>query len=158
MSENNHLPVFGVGPFLIGLIVIVTIIAFVLSVYNIIPVYKSNQFILTVLGFIIIVVGTFFWLSANLVSSIDNNIKNNQLVTTGVYSKVRHPIYAAFLYVVTGSILIFDNVFLIILPVIYWIIMTIVIKNTEEKWLIQWYGDYYINYSKRVNRFIPRVR
>lgn len=147
MSENNHLPVFGVGPFLIGLIVIVTILAFILSIYNVAPVYKSNQVILSALGFILIVLGTFFWLSANLISSIDNNIKNNQLVTTGIYSKVRHPIYAAFLYAVTGSILIFDNVFLIILPVIYWIIMTIVIKNTEEKWLIQWYGDYYINYS-----------
>ena len=158
MSENNHLPVFGVGTFLIGLIVIVTILAFILSIYNVASVYKSNQVILSALGFILIVLGTFFWLSANLISSIDNNIKNNQLVTTGIYSKVRHPIYAAFLYAVTGSILIFDNVFLIILPVIYWIIMTIVIKNTEEKWLIQWYGDYYINYSKRVNRFIPRVK
>lgn len=102
MCENNHLPVFGVGPFLIGLIVIVTILAFILSIYNVAPVYKSNQVILSALGFILIVLGTFFWLSANLISSIDNNIKNNQLVTTGIYSKVRHPIYAAFLYAVTG--------------------------------------------------------
>jgi len=158
MSENNHLPVFGVGPYLIGLIIIMTLLFFVLSFYNIIPVYKSNQIILSVLGFILIVIGTIFWLSANFNSRIDDGIRNNQLITTGIYSKVRHPIYAAFLYAVTGAILIFDNLFLLFLPVIFWLILTVVIKNTEEKWLIEWYGDYYLIYSRKVNRFIPKVR
>lgn len=158
MSENNHLPVFGVGPYLIGLIIIMTLLFFVLSFYNIIPVYKSNQIILSVLGFILIVIGTIFWLSANFNSRIDDGIRNNQLITTGIYSKVRHPIYAAFLYAVTGAILIFDNLFLLFLPVIFWLILTVVIKNTEEKWLIELYGDYYLIYSRKVNRFIPKVR
>ena len=158
MNENNHLPIFGIGPYLIGLMVVITVLAFVLSIHNVIFVFKSNLFILTVLGFILIVIGTIFWLSANVSSRIDDNIKVNQLVTTGIYSKVRHPIYAAFLYAITGSILIFDNVFLIVLPVIYWLILTVVIKNTEEKWLIEWYGDYYRWYSRKVNRFIPKVK
>jgi len=158
MSENNHLPVFGVGPYLIGMIILITILFFVLSFHNVIPVYKSNQIILSVLGFVLIVVGTIFWLSANVNSRIDDGIRNNQLITTGIYSKVRHPIYAAFLYAVTGAILIFDNLFLLFLPVIFWLILTVVIKNTEEKWLIEWYGDYYLIYSRKVNRFIPKVR
>ena len=158
MSENNHLPVFGVGPYLIGLIIIMTLLFFVLSFHNIIPVYKSNQIILSVLGFILIVIGIIFWLSANFNSRIDDGIRNNQLITTGIYSKVRHPIYAAFLYAVTGAILIFDNLFLLFLPVIFWLILTVVIKNTEEKWLIELYGDYYLIYSRKVNRFIPKVR
>lgn len=158
MSENNHLPVFGVGPYLIGMIILITILFFVLSFHDVIPVYKSNQIILSVLGFVLIVTGTIFWLSANVNSRIDDGIRNNQLITTGIYSKVRHPIYAAFLYAVTGAILIFDNLFLIFLPVIFWLILTVVIKNTEEKWLIEWYGDYYLIYSRKVNRFIPKVR
>lgn len=158
MSENNHLPLFGVGPYLMGSIILVTILFFVLSIHNVIPVYKSNQIIVTALGFLLIVAGTIFWLSATVNSRIDDGIRNNQLVTTGIYSKVRHPIYAAFLYAVTGSILIFDNLFLIFLPVIFWLILTVVIKNTEEKWLIEWYGDYYLIYSRNVNRFIPKVK
>ncbi len=158
MNENNHLPIFGIGPYIIGLMVVITVLAFVLSIHNVIFVFKSNLFILTVLGFILIVTGTIFWLSAKFSSGIDDNIKANQLVTTGIYSKVRHPIYAAFLYAITGSILIFDNVFLIVLPVVYWLVLTVVIKNTEEKWLIEWYGDYYRLYSKKVNRFIPKVK
>jgi len=96
MNDNNHLPVFGVGPYVIGLILVITILGFVLSIHYVIPVFKSNLFILSVFGFLLIVIGTIFWLSANVSSNIDSNIKNNQLVTTGIYSKVRHPIYAAF--------------------------------------------------------------
>lgn len=158
MNDNNHLPVFGVGPYVIGLILVITILGFVLSIHYVIPVFKSNLFILSVFGFLLIVIGTIFWLSANVSSNIDSNIKNNQLVTTGIYSKVRHQIYVAFLYAITGSILIFDNLFLLFLPVIYWLFLTVVIKNTEEKWLIEWYGDYYLLYSKKVNRFIPKVK
>lgn len=158
MNDNNHLPVFGVGPYVIGLILVITILGFVLSIHYVLPVFKSNLFILSVFGFLLIVIGTIFWLSANVSSNIDSNIKNNQLVTTGIYSKVRHPIYAAFLYAITGSILIFDNLFLLFLPVIYWLFLTVVIKYTEEKWLIEWYGDYYLLYSKKVNRFIPKVK
>lgn len=72
MSENNHLPVFGVGPYLIGMIILITILFFVLSFHNVIPVYKSNQIILSVLGFVLIVAGTIFWLSANVNSRIDD--------------------------------------------------------------------------------------
>lgn len=158
MNENNHLPVFGVGPYLIGLILVITILGFVLSIHQVIPVFKSNLFIFAVLGFFMIVTGTIFWLSANVSSRIDDNIKANQLVTAGIYSKVRHPIYAAFLYAITGSILLFDIVFLWFLQVVYWLILTVVIKNTEEKWLIEWYGDYYLLYCKKVNRFIPKVK
>ena len=41
--------------------------------------------------------------------NIDDEIKSDRLVTTGIYGLVRHPIYAAFLYAVTGLILISNN-------------------------------------------------
>jgi protein-S-isoprenylcysteine O-methyltransferase Ste14 len=33
--------------------------------------------------------------------------------------------------------------------------MTVVLKNTEEKWLLDLYGKEYEEYKKRVNRCIP---
>ena len=128
MEDNNHLPEFGVGPLLIVPIVIATIVAILLSFLKIIP-----------------------------VSDIDDNIRQNNLVTTGIYGYVRHPIYAAFLYAVTGLILISNNILLFILSVIYWIILTIAMIKTEEKWLTDLYGKDYLDYSKKVNRFIPKV-
>ena len=74
---------------------------------------------------------------------------------TGVYSMVRNPIYSAFLLVCIGAILIADNLVLFIIPIIGWIYMTLMLKNTEEKWLLNLYGQEYADYCKRVNRCLP---
>ena len=79
------------------------------------------------------------------------------LVTTGIYAYLRHPIYAAFFYIATGLILITQNIILFILPVIFWAFLTVAMIKTEEKWLIGKFGNDYIDYSKKVNRFIPKV-
>lgn len=79
------------------------------------------------------------------------------MVTTGIYAYVRHPIYAAFFYISMGLILISQNIILFILPVIFWAFLTVAMIRTEEKWLIDRYGDDYIEYSKKVNRFIPKL-
>lgn len=157
MEENNHLPVFGIGPYLIGLIAAMSILAIFLSLNKAVPNYPSNMIIMAIIGLILIVFGAIFWASAVLKSRIDDSIRNNQLVTTGIYGIVRHPIYAAFLYAITGLIFIANNLILLILPLIYWLILSLAMTKTEEKWLIDLYGDDYLNYSKKVNRFIPKV-
>ena len=157
MKENNHLPVYGIGPYLIGLIAIISLMAIFLSFKGIIPNYQTNQIIMAAIGVILIALGVMFWLSAVVKSDIDSNIRNNQLATTGIYGIVRHPVYAAFLYAITGFIFIANNLILLILPVIFWLMLTLAMIKTEEKWLVDLYGDDYLDYSKRVNRFIPKV-
>lgn len=159
MNDNdNHLPLFGVGPFLIIPILVITVTSIILTVYNLVPVYKLNWDILNILGVFLIILGIIFWVMAALKSRIDDEIKSNRLVTTGVYGLVRHPIYAAFLYAVTGLILIANNIYLLVLPVIYWIILTIAMIKTEEKWLTDKFGKSYIEYSRKVSRFVPFLR
>jgi protein-S-isoprenylcysteine O-methyltransferase Ste14 len=147
-----------VGPFLIFPIIIATAIAIMLSYYNMIPVFKSNGSIMALIGFVLIVLGIIFWLLAVLNSKIDNNIKSNKLVTTGIYGFVRHPIYAAFLYAVTGLTFISNNLYLLILPVIYWLILTVVMIKTEEKWLYDKFSESYAEYSTNVSRFVQFLR
>ena len=157
MSENNHLPLYGIGPYLIGAITLMTIIAIMISFLKYIPVYSLDSLILKVFGVILMIVGAVFWLSAILNSDIQKNIEQNHLVTTGIYGIVRHPIYAAFLYAITGVLLMADNLILMPLSIVYWLILTLTMVKTEERWLIDLYGDDYLSYSKKVNRFIPKV-
>ena len=56
---------------------------------------------------------------------------------------------------ITGISMMWHNMWLLIVPVINWCIMTVVLKNTEEKWLADLYGEEYEKYKKRVNRCIP---
>lgn len=158
MTEK-HLPIFGVGPYLISSISFITLFALALDYLKIIPSYSINPIkpIFVILGTIFIIIGIVFWLLAVIKSRIDKSVRNNDLITTGIYGYVRHPIYAAFLYILTGMIVIYGNILLFILPIIFWTVLTITMKKTEEAWLIDLYGDDYINYSKKVNGFIPKV-
>ena len=113
---------------------------------------------LIIIGIVFILFGIYLWINAVIVCKLDDNIRSNKLVTTGVYAYVRNPIYSAVLLVFTGAIIIANNLYLLVLPVIYWTFLTILMKNTEEKWLLNLYGDEYINYCKKVNRCIPFKR
>ena len=98
MKENEHLLVFGIGPYMMGTIVLVSAILILLSIYHIIANYPANPIMMSAIGVILIILGALFWLSAVLNSRITQKVEENQLVTTGIYGIVRHPIYAAFLY------------------------------------------------------------
>ena len=157
-DKDNHLPLFGVGPFLIFPIIIATATVILLSYYNMIPAFKSNGLIMAIIGIVLITLGIIFWLLAGVNSRIDKNIKSNKLVTTGIYALVRHPIYAAFLYAVTGLTFISNNLYLLILPVICWLILTIAMMKTEEKWLYDKFGESYAEYSRNVSIFVSFLR
>ena len=47
------------------------------------------------------------------------------------------------------------NVWLLLLIPIQWGLLTVIIRNTEEKWLYELHGEAYKDYCARVNRWIP---
>ena len=134
-----------------------TVLGIVLPVAEKIPVirYQFLKIPLTVLGAAFIILWIMLWALAVFKSKIDKGIENNILVTDGVYSFVRNPIYSAFMIGCIGVLLICSNLCLLILPVLFWIFLTVLIKNTEEKWLHELYGKEFEEYCKRVNRCIP---
>jgi len=91
-------------------------------------------------------------------AKIDKGIAENRLVTGRVYGHVRNPIYSAFLFLCTGALLIAGNLWLFVLPVAYWLFLTLLMKATEEKWLLRQYGQVYRDYCRRVPRCIPRLK
>ena len=106
--------------------------------------------VLQMIGFLLVAVGAALWFLAVFRAKIDDGITNNHLVTDGVYALVRNPIYSAFLSVCTGTLMIYGNLWLLILSVLYWLFLT-----AEEKWLKNLYGAEYEEYCRRVNRCIP---
>jgi len=107
------------------------------------------------IGSIFIVVGVAVWIYAVIIQKISEEIKNGKLITKGIYSFVRNPIYTAFIFVFTGILIMGSNLFLLILPILFWINLTVILKLTEEKWLLEKFGDEYVDYCKVVNRIIP---
>ena len=155
--EKGHLPILGVGPLYVITIILMTIISIILSATRCIPVitFTNIRLIFVLIGILCFIIGITLWLKAVIIDRLDAHIIKNELVTTGVYAYVRNPVYSAFMFVCTGVLLIYGNLVLLVLPIIYWGFMTVLMKLTEEKWLEDLYGKEYVQYRQRVNRCIP---
>lgn len=159
MKEENkkNLPMYGVGPIYVAVIMLITILFVVLSILNYIPKFsvKVLKYPLMVMGIILIFISIYMWYKSVIKDKVDKYILKGKLLTTGIYSYTRNPIYSAFTILVTGVLLIINNYYLFILPFIYWIFLTILMIHTEEKWLETEFGVEYLEYKKKVNRCIP---
>lgn len=160
IKNDETLPVYGVGPYLIIPMFLISILGLILSYYNLIPVYKYDSLYWLFIGLAVVLIldGAFLWFAAVRLSKINENIKDNQLVTDGVYALVRHPIYSAWLQICTALLLFSQNIILLALPVIFWIVLSLAMAKTEEKWLIEKYGNDYLLYAQSTNRFLPFAR
>lgn len=158
--KNKHLPIFGVGPVYVTIIILFTALGIYRSVTKDLPFIGIKELKYPFLGFGVfcIALGVYLWIKAVIVSKVDASIKNNKLLTTGIYAYVRNPVYSAFMLICIGIIIMHSNIVLMFLPIIYWLLMTILMKHTEEKWLLKLYGQEYIDYCKKVNRSISWVK
>ena len=83
--------------------------------------------------------------------------KTEKIVTTGVYSIVRHPQYLGALLAHVGiSILLSATYSLLFTPLMVTLIYLISRKEEEE--LTKEFGKEYENYKKKVSMLIPRLR
>ncbi|HET8785759.1 MAG TPA: isoprenylcysteine carboxylmethyltransferase family protein, partial [Candidatus Limnocylindrales bacterium] len=82
--------------------------------------------------------------------------EGGELVETGIYAVVRHPIYAGLMFAAVGGAVI--NASLIALALTACLAVVLWLKSmVEEAWLVQRYPGY-AAYRARTGRFMPRVR
>ncbi len=157
MKEGQKLPLFGVGPYIIYGIAVVNIIGIVLLCYvlKIGILDETWTLIFRITGILLIVSGIAIWYIGALRSDMDDSITENRLQTKGIYAWVRNPMYSGWWIALSGITMMWHNVWLLIFPIIDWLIMTVALINTEEKWLLNLYGEEYAKYKKTVNRCIP---
>ena len=106
---------------------------------------------LFILGWIIII---FAFFKIGVIPSLR---KKSNLITSGIYSIIRHPIYSGTLISVLGWNILFKSIIsMIYFPLLC--LLYIVATIREEKGLMEDYGDEYLNYKKKVTkRLIPFI-
>jgi protein-S-isoprenylcysteine O-methyltransferase Ste14 len=105
-------------------------------------------------GVISFIVGVYFVRKSE---SVVFSNKEGKVIDTGVYGRVRHPMYLGELLILLG----FTLATLSILSLIVWIVFFIFIDRMatyEEKDLTRIPGKQYINYQKRVSKWIQYKR
>lgn len=157
VKEGQKLPLFGIGPYLITGIALVELIGIIMFGY----VLKIGSldgvwvWIFRILGIVLVISGIIVWYIGAVRSNMDKSITENRLQTEGIYKVVRNPMYSGWWILISGVCLMWHNYMLISVILLNWGIITIVLINTEEKWLLNLYGQEYLDYKRRVNRCIP---
>ena len=84
-------------------------------------------------------------------------MKEQALITSGPYQFIRHPIYTAFILILSSTLLISSN-WLIGLT---WAGMTVLDIASrigfEESLMLEYFGDQYREYMKKTGRLLPRI-
>jgi len=79
--------------------------------------------------------------------------QKTELVTTGIYRISRNPYFLSYDLLITGYVLLFPSILLIILLIALGIIFHRMILE-EEQYLVKTHGESYLEYKNRVNRYI----
>ena len=91
-KEGQKLPLFGVGPYMVWGMGVVSLIGVILIgyVFKIGELYKPWTMIFRIIGILLIVAGIAVWFIGAVRSDMDNHIENNKLKTSGIYAWVRN--------------------------------------------------------------------
>ena len=80
--------------------------------------------------------------------------KTTQLVTSGIYKYIRHPLYSSLLLLTWGTLFKHLSTTAIILAIAATVFLVFTAKADEAE-CIQFFGAEYQNYMKTTKRFIP---
>ena len=112
-----------------------------------------------ILGILLVVFGLGIILIAKVkMQRAKTNIEpwkpTNAIVTDGIYSYSRNPVYVAMAVIFFGVKLIFNSVWFAPFLVLVLLVMHYGVILREERYLENKFGDEYLNYKKKVRRWI----
>jgi protein-S-isoprenylcysteine O-methyltransferase Ste14 len=120
------------------------------------------QPILLIMGILLAVSGAIIAMQASKIISVSTvadmrTDRRPELVTDGIYARVRHPLYLATIMVFGAMAFLYPFPVVIVFAVSM-IVYTIVGAFLEERKLILHYGQEYRDYRERVGFILPKLR
>jgi len=140
----------------------------VLLVIHFLTVYFLNRFlplsftfpkILVLVGYSLIFTGLGLAFSAVIrfmraSTTLDPHGSVSEIVTSGVYSFSRNPIYLGFVCLLIGFPFVFSSFWGLILSPLFIVLMNVLVIQHEETYLEKKFGESYTNYKSRVRRWL----
>jgi protein-S-isoprenylcysteine O-methyltransferase Ste14 len=125
-------------------------------------IFDSRSLIISIIGLVIYFSGALFVLLSRLqlgkqATGVLVIIEDHELIDTGLYRYVRHPIYGGSLIGIMGFALVVQSIIISTISFILYFIIFQKRANYEEKLLIKQFGEKYIKYIESSKRFIPFI-
>jgi protein-S-isoprenylcysteine O-methyltransferase Ste14 len=83
---------------------------------------------------------------------------DHELIMSGPYRMVRHPIYASMLFMFLGMGTLMTPPLLFAIATVFFLVGTEIRVHVEESLLASRFGDTFVDYKRRVPAYIPFVR
>lgn len=80
--------------------------------------------------------------------------ESSALITGGVFSFSRNPMYLGMFLLLLGMGIAFRNSFSLSAPFLFWLYLTVIVIPCEEQMMTKVFGDDYLKYRKNVGRWI----
>lgn len=112
-----------------------------------------SQDLIKIIGTIINVIGIIIWWSAKIILGENWDVgygspKIKQLVTRGIYSKIRHPLYWGINLTLVGLALLYPKFWFLILNILI-IVYFFYRMKIESDYLSEKLGEGYLNYKRK---------
>lgn len=161
----NHRQIIGRPPvpvffFVLAKMLVIVNLAFLLlkglniSVYRIFNTTETTD----IIALVFLLIGTTFLILSTVALNTDlifglSSSGDHKLQTKGVFSISRHPFYLGFIFILFSSCLFNPHYINFIAFIGAWIIHHFIMIK-EEQFLAEQYGEEYVKYAKKVNRYI----
>lgn len=136
------------------LVPVMEVISISLNISNLPLIVRYVGIIIAILGDIVFVISV--WTMKDSWRAGVSPTDKTELVTDGIYQISRNPAFLGFDLVYVGVFLIFFNWVLFLVSVFAMIMFHLQIVNVEEDFLLDSFGEDYIAYKKKVNRYFGR--
>lgn len=118
---------------------------------------------LRIVGIVISVISLFYfrWIHKTLGANWSPTLeirKGHQLIKTGPYKTIRHPMYTQIWLWTIAQGLIVSNLFAGFSGILVWAILYFIRVPKEEKMMIENFGDEYLEYMKQTGRVFPKLK
>ena len=142
------------------------IVTFIVPIVELISIYMNTYIEITwirVLGCILGILGVGVFVISILTmrdswrAGVPNDEKT-ELVTTGIYAYSRNPAFLGFDLIYLSILFMFFNWGLLVITVLTVVMFHLQIVKVEEDFLIKTFGEEYLEYRKKVCRYIGRKR
>ncbi len=148
---------WGIGPkfTIISLIYAAIVFAIQNTVFSEFRFVIYSTLINRLIGFVLILIGFIIFLIPAF--TIDKYFYEGKLYTKGIYAYLRHPIYAAWIsFIVPGFVILRGSTLGVTIPIFMYVIFRALIP-VEEKYLMDKFGDEYLEYQSNVWAIFPKL-
>ena len=83
--------------------------------------------------------------------------EETELITTGIYSKIRNPIYTACIVHGLGLLVLAPNAMVLVTGLVGFYSIHAYVRQIEEPYLIRLHGEKYVQYRESTGSFLPRL-